>query len=545
MCRNNSRRMNPSSQNPYYLHSLYSSSQSNAQTLEEQYKKNPNQNLILQQQLQQLQQLQQQQQQLQSANSSSNSQSTSGSSSSSGSSSPSNPLSSSPHPMMSSQYPMGYPPQYPSMVPPQHPMFSTYPAYYQGQPSHPFQAQPIPGQSSSSYMNGMYPPYPYPGMHSSSVTAQSQSSQSTSSVSPSTAVSPTTSSSNQPSTSESASSTPAITLQVTPSAQTLQSKQVSLPSASVSSSSNTSSSSETAQILTQNQHIRHPNPVEVQPTTASQGALYPIKRRIQKRVICFDSRFRDNYMETSSSDFIYTLPYPIKNVISVRLNSLELPNSWYSYCEAKKTNIFQIIDASNVSRYITYPDGNYQAMDFDAASKTLLTEAFGANHFELLVSLTSGKTMIRDLCGNPFQLKFNTGNVNSDIRKNLGWYMGFRKASYSGESIYESEGVYNAGGNDYIYFVLNDFNHSEAPSVVAMMDNTVLDDNILAKIPISNDKFQILFDSPGNGVTKQREYMGSVTLSRLHIKILNEFGDRIDFNKMDYSFSLELEIAFE
>lgn len=250
-------------------------------------------------------------------------------------------------------------------------------------------------------------------------------------------------------------------------------------------------------------------------------------------------------METSSSDFIYTLPYPIKNVISMRLNSLELPNSWYSYSAAKKTNTFQIIDFSGVSRYITYPDGNYQAMDFDAASKTIIDEAFGTNRLELLVSLTSGKTVIRDVSGRPFQLKFNTGDVNSDIRKNLGWYMGFRRASYSGESEYESEGVYNAGGNDYIYFVLNDYNHSEAPSVVAMMDNSILDDNILAKIPISNDKFQILFDNPGNGVTKQREYMGSVTVSRIHIKILNEFGDRIDFNRMDYSFSLELEIAFE
>ena len=229
----------------------------------------------------------------------------------------------------------------------------------------------------------------------------------------------------------------------------------------------------------------------------------------------------------------------------MRLNSLELPNSWYSYSAAKKTNTFQIIDASNVSRYITYPDGNYQAMDFETASRTIINDAFGNGQFELSVSLTSGRTVIRDLSGQPFQLKFNTGDVNSDIRKNLGWYMGYRKASYSGESSYESEGIYNAGGNDYIYLVLNDFNHSEAPSVVAMLDNTILDDNILAKIPISNDKFQILFDNPGTGVTKQREYMGSVTLSRIHIKILNEFGDRIDFNKMDYSFSLELELAFE
>lgn len=530
--------MVPSGQNPYYLHSLYSSSQSNAQTLEEQYKKNPAQSLVLQQ-MQQLQQLQAQQQAQQqgqqqgatpSSASTSNSMTSSGSGpgssgGSSGATSPTHPMMSAAMSAAAAQYQMGgYPPQpqYPSMMPPQHPMFSGYPAYYQGQPSHPFQTQPIPANPYLQYMNQIgQTPAPTATTTTNPTTAPSQSTISTTSAAP-----------------------PAISLNITPTSSVSTSSS-SVPAVSeLSSTSSSTSSSKTVDVAPQ-QHIRHPNPVEVQTTTASQGALYPIRRRIQKRVICFDSRFRDNYMETSSSDFIYTLPYPIKNVISMRLNSLELPNSWYSYSAAKKTNTFQIIDFSGVSRYITYPDGNYQAMDFDAASKTIIDEAFGTNRLELLVSLTSGKTVIRDVSGRPFQLKFNTGDVNSDIRKNLGWYMGFRRASYSGESEYESEGVYNAGGNDYIYFVLNDYNHSEAPSVVAMMDNSILDDNILAKIPISNDKFQILFDNPGNGVTKQREYMGSVTVSRIHIKILNEFGDRIDFNRMDYSFSLELEIAFE
>jgi hypothetical protein len=531
--------MIPPGQNPYYLQSLYANSQSNALTLDEQYKRNPNQNLILQQHPA-----------LQGSSTSSlTSSSSSSTSTSSGvnASSTTSPTAPSPssssapssssmtanalHPMLAAQYAMGYPPQYPSMMTPsQHPMFSMNPSYYQTQASHPFQSQPLPG-----YPNPTANPYiqammmqgnhgPLAGQTSGASTGQSSISSAT------------------PSQSQSQSQTHL------PSEPALLSSSSSSPASSSSSAPQTSTSTPTTPSPLTHvvaQHIKHPNAVEVQPTSATQGALYPIKRRIHKRVICFDSRFRDNYLETSSSDFIYTLPYPIKNVISMRLNSLELPNSWYSYSAAKKTNTFQIIDASNVSRYITYPDGNYQAMDFETASRTIINDAFGNGQFELSVSLTSGRTVIRDLSGQPFQLKFNTGDVNSDIRKNLGWYMGYRKASYSGESSYESEGIYNAGGNDYIYLVLNDFNHSEAPSVVAMLDNTILDDNILAKIPISNDKFQILFDNPGTGVTKQREYMGSVTLSRIHIKILNEFGDRIDFNKMDYSFSLELEIAFE
>ena len=293
------------------------------------------------------------------------------------------------------------------------------------------------------------------------------------------------------------------------------------------------------------QHIRHPQAIDVHETSAPQGTLYPVKRRIQKRIICFDSRFRDNYMETMSTDFIYNFPVPIKNVLSLRLNSLELPNSWYSYSEAKKSNTFQIIDASNVSRFITLPDGNYQAMDFEMETNLIINEAFGGSFFDLSVNLIGCRTQISDKLGRNFELHFDTGDVNQDIRQNLGWYMGYRKASYTGDNVYISEGIYNAGGNDYLYFMLNDFNHSETPSVLVMKDKSILDDNILAKIPVANDKYQVLFDSPSNGVLKQREYMGPTTLSRIHVKLLDEFGKVIDTNMMDFSFSLELEIAFE
>jgi hypothetical protein len=293
------------------------------------------------------------------------------------------------------------------------------------------------------------------------------------------------------------------------------------------------------------QHIRHPQAIDVHETSAPQGTLYPVKRRIQKRVICFDSRFRENYMDTMSTDFIYNFPVPIKNVLSLRLSSLELPVSWFTYSEAKKTNTFQIIDASNVSRFITIPDGNYQAMDFEHEVNPIINDAFGGQFFDLSINMIGCRTTITHKQGRNFELHFNTGDVHPDIRKNIGWYMGFRKASYTGDNVYMSEGIYNAGGNDYIYFVLNDFNHSETPSVMVMKDNSILDDNILAKIPVASDKFQVLIDTPSTGVLKQREYMGPTTLSRIHVKILDEFGEVIDMNMMDFSFSVELEIAFE
>ena len=48
-----------------------------------------------------------------------------------------------------------------------------------------------------------------------------------------------------------------------------------------------------------------------------------------------------------------------------------------------------------------------------------------------------------------------------------------------------------------------------------------------------------------NPLTKIRRYTGPINISKLHIKILDKFGNIIDLNNMDYSITLELEILYE
>ena len=53
----------------------------------------------------------------------------------------------------------------------------------------------------------------------------------------------------------------------------------------------------------------------------------------------------------------------------------------------------------------------------------------------------------------------------------------------------------------------------------------------------------IIYDN--NPLCKIRIYNGPVTLKKLHIKILDKFGNVVDLNNMDFSFTLELEILYE
>jgi hypothetical protein len=62
------------------------------------------------------------------------------------------------------------------------------------------------------------------------------------------------------------------------------------------------------------------------------GVINPIKRRINKQNLNIDTRFRENYYSSSSTNFNVTLPLMINNVLTMQLSAIELPTTSCKYC---------------------------------------------------------------------------------------------------------------------------------------------------------------------------------------------------------------------
>jgi hypothetical protein len=123
--------------------------------------------------------------------------------------------------------------------------------------------------------------------------------------------------------------------------------------------------------------------------------------------------------------------------------------------------------------------------------------------------------------------------------------MGYRKAEYIGASTYTTEAVYSSSPYEYIYFTLNDYNMSQSQNIFGMFSKSILGDNILAIIPVTSNSFNICFDNGVNLLEKKREYYGPVNIQRLKIQLLNQYGEILCLNNMDFSFSLEFEIGYD
>ena len=145
-----------------------------------------------------------------------------------------------------------------------------------------------------------------------------------------------------------------------------------------------------------------------------------------------------------------------------------------------------------------------------------------------------------------FELDFtNPVDANSPPMKTLGWLLGFRNRKYEGSHIYQSEAAVDLAGSKYFFLAINDFNPCVHDVVTVLYENSFLQDNILARIPMREGKGVVLFDDCTDKITKKRHYFGPVNIDKLHIKLMDEYGMPIDLLGMDYSFALEFQILYE
>ena len=104
--------------------------------------------------------------------------------------------------------------------------------------------------------------------------------------------------------------------------------------------------------------------VSVNPTVYVRSELNPLLNKTVKRVISIDSQYRDN-KETLSTNFTFNLSESLKNVLALRLYSIQIPYTWYTISNNYGGNFFYLkgnspgIDDGTYDYKIEIPSGNY------------------------------------------------------------------------------------------------------------------------------------------------------------------------------------------
>jgi len=301
------------------------------------------------------------------------------------------------------------------------------------------------------------------------------------------------------------------------------------------------------------------------PSEFYQGVLNPLAKRILRQNINIDTRFRDNYYNTTSSNFHVDLPIKLTDVVSLQLSALELPSTFYTISQAFNNNFFVIEIPDEEKLIITIPDGNYDyiSMQFfinDFLSRTTygsysqISVISDANHPNGEGSFSGSGKMIfalkQDSTITTFSLNFLSdkyGDIDNQmpLQLKLGWMLGFRGGYYSNNNIYISEGIINLSGSKYLYLVVDDFNNNVCDGFFSAFTSSILNKNILARISLQGNMFNFSIKDNLNLITTPRQYFGPVNIQKLQIQLLDEFGRVINLNNMDYSFCLTFQTIYD
>ena len=110
----------------------------------------------------------------------------------------------------------------------------------------------------------------------------------------------------------------------------------------------------------------------------TKDTINPILKQTIKRVISIDSQYRDN-KNTATTEFTFNLSEPLKDVVSLKLYSVQIPFTWYTINSSFGGNFFYIKgDAEGINNgshdyQIIIPSGNYSAKQLvEALQKDIL-----------------------------------------------------------------------------------------------------------------------------------------------------------------------------
>ena len=289
------------------------------------------------------------------------------------------------------------------------------------------------------------------------------------------------------------------------------------------------------------------------------GVINPIKKRTIKKNLNIDSRFRDNYFTSSSTNYNINLPMNINNVLQMQLAAIELPTTYYCISKQYGNNFFTINVNDLGNKVINIPSGNYdQNTIMNAINNQLSYLHAPYNQVLFKINLTNGitgtaETMVgfTDISGNTsITLDFQADKNGVDDRGTplplkFGWILGFRNGIYVNNLNYVSEGVVDITGPKYLFLVIDDYKNNVNNNFYGAFNSSLLNKNILARISLHSNIFDVLEQNNLSLITTPREYFGPVDLKILNIQLLDEYGRVVDLNYMDFSFCLTLTTSYD
>jgi len=285
----------------------------------------------------------------------------------------------------------------------------------------------------------------------------------------------------------------------------------------------------------------------------------------QIHVISVDSRFRTNLTQ-NPSDFLFKLLTPIKNAISVRMSSIEIPNTWYTFSNIRG-NVSIVVNIRPqvgpiVRGRVVITQGNYTvnslaSNDILIELFTQLNRGFPNNSFGVSFNSINGLLTLSCFTKNnapsggytytsqptsvtetpvQFSLNFADGIFsNRTDNWGLGYNLGYRTLQTEFDISHTADEMLDTLDASYVFVSLNpDWR------VVEHASPDKSHTSAFAKVIVDVPKNDIVYDNGANTLTKTYALKQPTNITAFNIFILDEYEQPVQLMGGNVSMTLEV-----
>ena len=193
------------------------------------------------------------------------------------------------------------------------------------------------------------------------------------------------------------------------------------------------------------------------PIPVVQGTINPNLKNIISRIVSIDSQFRSNIIPysnnninapTFNTDFSFDLSDRLNNVLSMTLNSIQIPTSWYIFDDSLGNTCFKYNNGVNEAFLVKIPSGNYTITYLNKYFKQYINPFTMTPDLKIAITVDeiTGKLIFCSSINTITLIFYDTTTFNScsdnscgssqmRINQNFGWSLGYRTNSESTLSI--------------------------------------------------------------------------------------------------------------
>lgn len=239
---------------------------------------------------------------------------------------------------------------------------------------------------------------------------------------------------------------------------------------------------------------------------------------------------------TTKSKFTFELPSTYHNIAYLRVRSIEIPHTIYTFSTAKDNRTFTIT-YSSVDYVVTIAEGNYtpQTLVQEIQTKLDAINITTLQQFQITLDTISNKVTIYNDNGNTFNLDFTRSTTLLNTYPSIGYYLGFTEEQYIGITTSTGINQLNLIDTNYVYLRINDIEN--------IRDTLV--HYAFCKIMLKNDERNTYYIKEEDIIGARHYFRGPKNIKRLNIELVDYKGQLLALTPFNVSITLEAGIIYD